>query len=425
LNFEIGARSSGMAGVGIGLGSGVASQFWNPAFVADLNRPEVGAMHASWLGDLNFEWLGYARPLGPKLGVGSISVAYFHMPSINGVDQFDNPTGEFRVYDMAVTAGLARPLTRTISAGANVKLIRQSFATVSGTGGAVDLGAKARVAGTTLGAAVQNLGPGVPLGGSSYPLPRQIRFGASRAFYGDRVLLAADYSIPRDYYKDIRIGTEVRPHPLVALRLGYRKELSSSGDPATGISFGLGLHVKQLSLDYAMTPSNEFDDIHRLSFGYSFGGGEERAPEPRKPVEEKPAPPPPPPGPKVIAHAAPPKAPGTTPQTTTAEPKTLAQASAPVQTPTPSRPVPAPKPASRGVQFDVVLGVFQSEESARSELKALDILGFSVKDARIDKTADGGHRLSLARFGSRKTADNLAASLTRMSFQPHVEVVQR
>ncbi len=435
LNFEIGARSSGMAGTGIGFGSGVTSQFWNPAFLADLNRPEVGGMHASWMGDLNFEWLGYARPVSPTLGVGSISVAYFHMPSIAGVDQFDNPTGEFRVYDMAVTAGLARPLTRAISAGLNVKMLRQSLAGVSGTGAAVDFGTRARYAGTTFGASVQNLGPSLSLNGSPYPLPRQIRFGLSRGFYGDRVTLAADYNIPRDYYKDIRVGTEIRPYQLVSLRFGYRKELGSTGDPSTGISFGVGLHVKQLSLDYAMTPSSVFDDVHRLSFGYSFGGGgEERPPEPKKP-EEQPAPPPPPTGPKVIARATPPKrapaAPQAAPSTTQASaakaaPTQVAAAIGPVQGPMPAPDASASSPApSKSVLYDVVLGAFQSEDGAKSELKALEILGFSVKDARISALPGGGYRLSVARFGSRKSADDLAASLSKMSFQPHVEVAQR
>jgi len=41
-------------------------------------------MHATWLGNLQYEWIGYARPLGPNKGVGSMSVAYFHMPSLSG-----------------------------------------------------------------------------------------------------------------------------------------------------------------------------------------------------------------------------------------------------------------------------------------------------------------------------------------------------
>jgi len=255
LNFEVGARPAGMAGAGIGMGSGVTSQLWNPAFLADLSRPEVGAMHATWLDGLSYEWLGYARPMSPKWGIGSVSVAYFHMPSITGYDAFDNPIGEFKAYDMALTFGLARALSSAFSVGANARLIRQSLADVSGMGGAVDFGAKARVAGTTVGASLQNLGPDLSLGGSSNPLPRQVRFGISRPFYADRLLLAADLNIPSDYYKDIRVGTEYRPQEIIALRLGYRRELNSSGDPQNGISFGLGLRWRALAVDYAMTPT--------------------------------------------------------------------------------------------------------------------------------------------------------------------------
>ena len=443
LNFEVGARPAGMAGAGIGMGSGVASQLWNPAFLSDLNRPEVGAMHASWLDGLSYEWLGYARPLSPALGIGSVSVAYFHMPSIAGYDAFDNPIGEYKAYDMAVTLGLARALSPAFAVGANARFIRQSLADVSGMGGAVDLGMKAIVAGTTAGVSLQNLGPDLSLGGASNPLPRQVRFGLSRPFYHDRVLLATDLNIPSDYYKDVRVGTEVRPHDVIALRLGYRHELGSSGDPQNGLSFGVGLRWKAVTVDYAMTPDNAFDNVQRLSFGYSFGGGAEKAPEPEeKPREQKPEPPPPPTGPKVIASAKPSKPPvaaataapaarepaakpAPTPPVTPAPspaPKVVAQAPTPQAV---AQPAAQPKPSSKGVLFDVVLGVYQSEASAQSELKALDILGFSVKDSKITPLDGGGYRLSLARFGSKKSADDLASSLSKMSFQPRIETVQR
>lgn len=421
LNFEVGARPAGMAGAGIGIGSGVTSQVWNPAFLADINRPEVGAMHASWLDGLSYEWLGYAKPMGPRWGVGSISIAYFHMPSFTGYDAFDNPIGEYKAYDMAVTMGLARSLTPALSVGANARLIRQSLADVSGTGGAVDFGASARVAGTTVGASVQNLGPDLSLDGVKSPLPRQVRFGVSRPLYQDRVLLAADLNMPSDYYKDIRVGTEVRPHELVALRLGYRHELGTSGDPQDGLSFGVGLRWKALTVDYAMTPDDAFDNVQRLSFGYSFGGGAEQTPEPeKKPREEKPEPPPPPTGPKVIASAKP-----TAPPPAASTEKPAAPAREAASKPAPKRVAKAPSKSSTKTLYDVVLGTYQSEASARSEIKALEILGFSVKDAKITPLDGGGFRLSLARFGSRGSANDLAASLSKMSFQPRVEMVRR
>src|SRR5467141_43403 len=254
LGFEVGASSAGLAGAYTSVASGASSQFWNPSLLAGMTRPQASMMHATWLGNLQYEWIGYARPLGARKGVGSMSVAYFHMPSVSGVEEFDNPTGEFRVYNMAVTLGYARPIVKGLMLGANGKVIRQALASVSGTGAAMDLGASATIAGATLGATVQNLGPDISFGGSSYPLPQLTRFGVSRPFFADRLLLAADYSFPKTYYNDLRIGAEVRPHPMIAVRMGYRREGGTQMDPATGVSFGLGTHVGPVNLDYAMTP---------------------------------------------------------------------------------------------------------------------------------------------------------------------------
>jgi len=90
-------------------------------------------------------------------------------------------------------------------------------------------------------------------------------------------------------------------------------------------------------------------------------------------------------------------------------------------------PAPAPAPAQRALpeQYEVVLGSYQSEASAQSELKALRILGFSLKDAMVVLLPGGGYRLSLVRFNSRKSADELAASLIALSFTPRVEITRR
>jgi cell division protein FtsN len=194
---------------------------------------------------------------------------------------------------------------------------------------------------------------------------------------------------------------------MIAIRLGYRRELGSSGDPSNGLSYGLGVHVGPLNVDYSMTPDNAFADVHRLSFGYTFGGSEAK-PEPKKPEPKyEPATPKPaaPKAPPVIASATP------TPKAASPAPTAAAVAQAPM---------------TKGQDlYEVVLGNYQSEQSAQSELKALQILGFDVKDARLTLVPGEGYRLSLARLNSRKSADDLASTLTKLSFQPRVEVAHR
>jgi hypothetical protein len=441
LQFEIGGRSAGMGGAQVGSASGVTAQFWNPAGLASLERPQVGGMHAAWLGDLKYEWIGYARPVNPKLGVGSLSVAYFHMPSIQGVDEFGTPTGEFKVYDMAVTAGLSRPVGNRLSIGANTKLIRQTLATVSATGLAVDFGAQAKGPhGVTFGAVVQNLGPSLSFDGSSYPLSRQIRFGASGEIAQGRVLLATDYNMPSDYYDDVRIGAEVRAHPNVSLRLGYRREMGAVENPQTGISYGVGFQFKQLNLDYAMTPNEDFDNIHRLSFGYSFGTGAPEK-EPKQPKKEEPKDEPAPEapkGPRVIADASetPKPAAKATPkpaaQTETSKPSVPKEPPAEVassdakQSDAPAEQAPAPAPKAAPVQYAVVMPGYPSKDSAEAEMKALELLGFRTKDAQIVKdTKRGGFMITFIRMKSKGSAEEVASNLQRMSFRAVVEVAQK
>lgn len=452
LSFEVGGRSAGMAGAHTGVATGVTAQFWNPAGLSTLNQPQVGAMHANWLQDLSYEWLGIAKPMG-GLGVGSLSVAYFHTPGIQGVDEFDNPTSDFRVYDIAVTAGVARTLAPGFSIGANAKMIRQSLGTVTGTAPAVDFGARATIAGTSLGAVVQNLGPGLSFEGASYPLPREIKLGMGRSFWKERIQLAADYNMPSHYFDDLRVGTEVRAHPNVSLRVGYRHEFGTPEDPANGLSYGLGLHFHQLELDYAMTPSDAFDNVHRLSFGYSFGAGsEEKRPEKPKP-EIEPPPPPAQPGPKVIAAAPAPKpstsasdappqaakggavpvpaAPKAAPEVVAGAspaPKAGARATSPAapivvaEAPAPAPDKPAKAAKAKDLEYSVILPGYWSKSSAEAELKALELLGFRVKEALIEKASGSSYQVRLARMRSRSNADDMAASLGRMSFRASVEV---
>lgn len=478
LQFEVGGRSAGMGGAQTGVATGVTAQFWNPALLATLQNPEVGALHASWLQDLSYEWVGYARPLGSKLGVGSISAAYFHMPSIQGVDEFNNPTGTFRVYDLALTAGLSRPIARGVNVGANLKMIRQNLATVSATGVAADVGVAAALFGGTVGLAVQNLGPSMAYSdAASYPLPQQIRFGVSRGFLQNRLLVAADYNSPRNYYNDLRVGTEFKAHRNISVRLGYRYEIGSSNDPVTGLSYGLGLHFGPASLDYAMTPSDDFDNVQRFAFGYSFGGGAEEAPaKPEAPKKQKPLPPAPPKNPTTVATAPKPKATpkAAPPVSVLADPKALASApeatvttpdtrsapetAAPSTNSTPAEPTPSPapvvianapekspeksvektpekapeksapkesKPAKVIVEHAVLLLGYSSMESAQSEMKALQLLGFRTKDATIVADPKGGYVIRLAQMKSKDSAEGMVSDLARMSFRAVVQTVQR
>jgi cell division protein FtsN len=184
-----------------------------------------------------------------------------------------------------------------------------------------------------------------------------------------------------------------------------------------------------MNLDYAMTPDNGFADIHRLSFGYTFGA--EGRPEPKAPEPKRqPARPPTAKQPPVIASAPPTKKADAAPESKSpavARPSAVPASPAPAvaEAPRASAPAPAQPKSSGPDQYEVVLGSYQTESSAQSELKALRILGFSLKDATITQIPGAGYQLTLARLNSKKSADELAASLVALSFAPRVEIARR
>ena len=95
-------------------------------------------------------------------------------------------------------------------------------------------------------------------------------------------------------------------------------------------------------------------------------------------------------------------------------------------------PVKAPekveKPAKQGkpvTELAVLLPGYQSKDGAQSELKALQLLGFRVKDATIVSNDNGSYSIRLAQMKSKASADEMASSLARMSFRAVVQTVQR
>jgi LysM repeat protein len=85
--------------------------------------------------------------------------------------------------------------------------------------------------------------------------------------------LALDANFPKAYYNDVRFGAEYLWHGMVALRAGYRHEMSDGGDdPLTGPTFGMGAGWNGYWLDYGYLISSNGEAQHRLGFRLTPGG---------------------------------------------------------------------------------------------------------------------------------------------------------
>ncbi len=287
LKEGIGARAVGMGEAFTAVADDAQATYWNPAGLAGQQYSNLSFMHQEAFQGIKHEFLGFARPIsgmgrGDALG---LSVNSLFVPSdlerrsgLNENDHLNALTasqGTFGAYDLALGASYARFAGQgeRQAWGGTLKYIRQTIDNTSGQSVAADFGWRLQKArpGLDLGAAILNLGPGVAVGSTRYPLPLTVRLGAGYHL-PRQTLLAFDVSKPRDDYPLLAFGAETQVLGALKLRAGYRYRWY--GNPLglmAGLRAGMGVVLSNFSLDYAFAPFGELGNAHRLSIGWKFG----------------------------------------------------------------------------------------------------------------------------------------------------------
>lgn len=287
LRRSLSARSAAMADAYAAVAGGISSLGTNPAGLAGARRPQLDTLFTSGVLDDAFGFLGWAQPL--PLGVAAAGLSYYDAGKIDlhmtgGVNESRTAQQDF-VGHLA----WALPLPGGFSAGATAKLYRFELAQEARASGfAGDAGAqwKTPLKGLSLGAALQNAGPGVKFEVESDPLPLTARGGASWSWAsapppggtnpeslaeltGMRVLASAEAVKVRDEPLLGLLGTELAMDfgagTAIALRAGWRL----NSDYAR-LTLGLGMREGRFSLDYAMAEKRTLGQTHYAGFGVRF-----------------------------------------------------------------------------------------------------------------------------------------------------------
>jgi len=271
LSVPVGARAIGMGEAYTAVADDVSSLYWNPAGLAILNQSQASFMYNQDIQNLTFSHGAIATPL-ENGGIGA-SLDYQSFGPISGYDAHDNPTGNVNAYSGVATIG-GGWLGDFWSAGFNAKAIKGSLADVSATGFAGDLGLnliypREILGGTLRGAAtVRNLGTGLKYLQDNDPFPTEYRVGVAVVQMLDQKLnLSMDYGKARDNTGAIYTGAEFWLIRYIALRVGYAGNHTESN----GLRVGLGLKLKDLSFDYALTQDGDLGLSNRYELTYRFG----------------------------------------------------------------------------------------------------------------------------------------------------------
>jgi hypothetical protein len=301
LRMDQGARAMGMGGAFAAVADDASALWWNPAGIARSSFTDVMVGHTAHIEQINSQVFGIIRPVKiPQFqrAAYGVSFTYLSIPGIEGMDVNKNATGNLDANSMAAGLAFGAALTPEITAGAQVKMIREKMATETGSGFAFDLGAQYRKDRLGAGIALQHAGPSYKIGGASSPLPMLYRGGLSYALF-PRFTMALDGEKPSDADAKIHLGGEALFTPTLAFRAGFQpmKNVGSGAGYSLGFGFkgvigggdslgdgktwwersqadidyalrGKGAYL--LSFDYAFLSFGDFSNTHRFTLGLKF-----------------------------------------------------------------------------------------------------------------------------------------------------------
>jgi len=304
MQIGVSARAFGMGFTAVSFVNDVTAGYWNPAGLNKLeNTHELSLMHSSYFGGLaNYDYAGFATAVDDQ-GKIAFSVVRFAVDDIpdtrflvdaNGAINYDN-IEFFSSADYGFLISYARklPFFGGLDAGGSLKVIHRTVGNFSKAWGfGLDAGVQKEIGKWKIGVVARDMfgtfnawshntaeveeiyaltGNDVPVNSVEITLPRLL-LGVSRAFdfanhFG--MMAAMDMDITFDGKRntlvrsdllslDPRAGLEFHYKRTAFLRVGVNQfQKIKDFDGSTSWTFqpnlGLGVSIKELTVDYALT----------------------------------------------------------------------------------------------------------------------------------------------------------------------------
>jgi len=181
------ARGLALGGAYAALATDISALYYNPAGVAQMNRPGAMVTSYSYIANTRYVWGGLALPMAGGSKAIGVQVGNFGF-SDQPVYTVENPTGDGTSYSVAETfAGvtLAQNFSDRFSAGITGKIISDKLGKTSASAWAVDFGTsfhalaggrpiRASFVIQNLGSSLKHQGTGLDVTVSRPPIPGQV-----------------------------------------------------------------------------------------------------------------------------------------------------------------------------------------------------------------------------------------------------------
>lgn len=294
LSIGADARAMGLAGAMTTSVWGSGAMFFNPAGMARMpSTVDLAASQNRWIADITHNAFTVALgPAGGALGVFGLSLFTVDYGEVDGTMVWANEQGYIdtevlRPSAIALGVGYARAISDRFSVGGHLKYVGQhlgesivpsgdslltkknlAFATAFDFGTLFNTGFRS----LTFGMSVRNFSNEIEFEEESFQLPLTFRIGLSINLFeflgadpsSQDMRLYLDASHPRDAPEQVNVGAEYGLWNTLFLRGGYLVKFDERGP-----TFGLGINLLGLAVDYAYTPFGVFDRVEQFTLRLS------------------------------------------------------------------------------------------------------------------------------------------------------------
>lgn len=304
LNLAPNARAAALGGSVItSPGSDPSAAYLNPSQLNPLMHNQISLNYSNYLADINYGYLAYARDYG-RFGTWAAGFQYINYGDFIEADEYGTITGNFTAAEYTLTISASYAIDSLFRIGANLRPIYSVLERYQSWGISSDLGIYYQSVNhlTGISAVVRNLGTQL----STYatpekePLPYEVMAGMSHKIMhapfrlhvtlrnlqtfrlrteegyqqNDRAGTSPFWSGVRKYstaaFDHVTAGFEFIPGNLLAFRFSYnflrRYELRPGLiNSAAGLSFGAGLNLKWIKINYAFVNYHFSSRAHLIS----------------------------------------------------------------------------------------------------------------------------------------------------------------
>jgi len=266
------AKPAGMGETYVALCNDIDSIQYNPAGLAKSLSSEISLTHIEWFQQVEYENMDYSMIF--PFGTIAVSLNWLHMTPITKTIQSGTTWQSlytFSPYSIYGIATYAKQFTDNLSIGANLKILNYTIDSQDTSGSSFSFLFDAGLIydmpflnGLSAGLAFTDIGPQTTFISESFSQPINMKLGLGYSV--NNFNIEGDVQLAEDNDLNYSFGASYTAFNILALRLGYK--LGTIQQP----TFGAGIILDALHLDYAFVPYNEDLGLtNRITLTYDFG----------------------------------------------------------------------------------------------------------------------------------------------------------